>query len=309
MSSQPLKKIVVVGGSGAAGAPIVRALLEAKKFQVSVLSRAGSQSTFAEGVNVIKTDYTHDKLVAALKGQDVVISTITTFSVDQQKLLIDASVEARVRRFLPSEFGVDTSDQSIGKLVPPAGVKNETVAYLKTKESSGLSWTAVIVGAFFDWVFDKPGVLGWNLPEKCVTIFDGGDVEFEATNLAQIGRSVVAILERADETANQYVYVNSFTTTQNKMLKAFEKLNGEQFKVTHASMEDYSNAAQEKIRSDPGKGAMFVQGGYEAIILIMLNHRGYCEYSKTKGLWNKRLGLPEEKLQDTVRAVLAKAAA
>ncbi|OCT51033.1 nmrA-like family protein [Cladophialophora carrionii] len=309
MSAQPLKKIVVVGGSGAAGAPIVRALVEAMKFEVSVPSRAGSQSTFPEGVNVIKTDYTHDKLVAALKGQDVVISTITTFSVDQQQLLIDASVEARVRRFLPSEFGVDTSDPSIGKLVPPTGVKNETVAYLKTKESSGLSWTAVIVGAFFDWVFDQPGVLGWNLPEKCVTIFDGGDVEFEATNLAQIGRSVVAILERPEETANQYVYVNSFTTTQNKMLKAFEELSGEQFKVTHANTEDYSNAAQEKIRSDPGKGAMFVQGGYEAIILIMLNHRGYCEYSKTKGLWNKRLGLPEEKLEDTVRAVLAKAAA
>ncbi|KAJ9606992.1 hypothetical protein H2200_009003 [Cladophialophora chaetospira] len=306
MSTKPITKVVVVGGSGAAGAPIVEALLSAKKFEVSVLSRNTSNSTFPSGVNVIRTAYDHDALVKAFKGQDAVVSAITTFSVDQQKALIDAAVEAGVKRFLPSEYGVDTSDQSIGQLVPPAGVKNDTVAYLKTKEASGLSWTAVIVGAFFDWVFQMPGVLGWNLPEKSVTLFDGGDVEFEATNVAQIGRSVVAILERPDETANQYVYINSFTTTQNKMLKAFEDISGEKFKVTHAKKEDFSKVAQEKIKSDPGKGAAYVEGGLGAIILIMLNHRGYNEYSKTKGLWNKRLGLPEEKLEDTVKAVLAK---
>jgi uncharacterized protein YbjT (DUF2867 family) len=309
MSTRPFKKVVVVGGSGAAGAPIVQALLEAKKFEVSVLSRLTSQSTFPVGVNVIKSDYIHDKLVDALKGQDAVISTIATFSVEQQNLLIDASIEAGVRRFLPSEYGVDTSDQSIGELVPPLGAKNETVTYLKAKETSGLSWTALIVGAFFDWVFETPGVLGWNLPEKSVTLFDGGDIEFEATNLAQIARSVVAILENPEETENQYVYVNSFTTTQNKTLKAFEELSGEKFKVTHAKMEDYSKAAQEKIRSDPGRGPAYIQGAFDAIILIMLNHRGYSGYSKTKGLWNKRLGLPEERLEDTVRTVLAKAAA
>lgn len=35
-----------------------------------------------------------------------------------------------------------------------------------------------------DWCFDTPGVLGWNNPNHTATMFDGGDVQFEATNLA-----------------------------------------------------------------------------------------------------------------------------
>ncbi|EXJ58074.1 hypothetical protein A1O7_05498 [Cladophialophora yegresii CBS 114405] len=134
-----------------------------------------------------------------------------------------------------------------------------------------------------------PGVLGRNLPEK--------------------SRAVVAILERPEETANEHVYVNSFATTQNKMLKAFEELSGDKFKVTHAKMEDCSKAAHEKMRSVPAKGAVWLRGGFEATVLIMLDHRGFWEYSKTKGLWNERLGLSKENLEDTVRSVLAKAAA
>jgi len=148
-------------------------------------------------------------------------------------------------------------------------------------------------------------MLGFNVPDKSVTIFDGGDIEFEATNLAQIGRAAVAILEHPEETANQYVYVNSFTTTQNKTLKALEDLGGQKFQVKHATMEEYSKIAQDKMKSDPGMGSVYIEGGIGAIILIMINHHGLCEYSKNKGLWNKRLGLPEETVEDTVKAVLA----
>jgi putative NADH-flavin reductase len=305
MARTPIKNVLVIGGGGSVGEPIVQALMNAQHFAVSVLSRATSKTKFPDGVNVIRVEYTHDELVKAFKGQDAVISTITTFSVGEQKPFIDAAVEAGVRRFLPSEYGVDTSDRSIANSVAIGGVKTDTVTYLKSKEESGLSWSALIVGAFFDWSFAQPGVLGWNLPAKSVTIFDGGDIEFEATNLAQIGRAAVAILEHADETANQYVYVNSFTTTQNKMLKAFEELSGEKFQVTHATMEEHNKAAQEKMASDPDHGSVYGQGAFMAICLIMINYLNLCEYSKNKGLWNKRLGLPEEKMEDTVKAVLS----
>ena len=188
MPSGSIKKVIVIGGSGSAGTPIVQALLDAGRLIVTILSRLTSKSTFPEGIKVIKTEYTPETLVNAFKDQDAVVSTITTFSVDQQRAFIDAAIEAGVHRFLPSEYGVDTSDRSIGEFVPPAGSKNEAVAYLKTKEATGLTWTATIVGAFFDSEFMIPGLLGWNIPEKKVTLFDGGDIEFEATNLAQIGR-------------------------------------------------------------------------------------------------------------------------
>lgn len=308
MATTPIQKVAVIGASGAVGKPIIQALLNAKKFEVTALTRESSNSTFPEGVRVIKTEYSHDKLVDAFRGQDAVLSCITTFSVNQQTPFIDAAVEAGVRRFLPSEYGVDTSDPSIGELVPAALAKNETVSYLKTKERAGLTWTAVIVGGFFDANFEYPSLYGFSLAEKKMTIFDGGNIEFEITSLAQIGRSVVAILEHPDESANQYVYVNSSTVTQNQILKALEEFSGEKFEVTQAKMEDVSRDSKEKIKSDPAQGSTFIQGSFAAIMLIVMNHGGYNKYSKTKGLWNKRLGLPDEKFEDTVKAMVAKAA-
>ncbi len=305
--SSPIEKVAVVGGSGLTGAEIVRSLLRCG-FKVSVLSRASSNATAPDGAEIIKTDYSHESLVAALKGHDAVVSAITTFLVGQQLPIIDAAIEAGIRRFIPSEYGVDTSDPIIGEIAPPAGTKNEVVAYLKSKQNTGMSWTALIVGAFFDAVFDLPGTLGVNIPERAITIFDGGDIPFEATNVVQIGRAVAAILSAGhlDETANQYVYINSFTVTQNQMLEIFQGLSGDKFQIKHAKKADARSAAQEKMRSDPEKGGVWIQAVIEGIILIMLNEGGFCEYSKTKGLWNKKLGLPDGNVAETIKDVLSK---
>jgi len=311
MPTEPIKRVAVVGGSGATGLPVVQALLQAN-LEVSVLSRISSTATFPEGVNVIKTDYSHESLVNALRGQEAVVSTISTYSLEQQISIVDAAIEAGVRRFLPSEFGVDTSSRALGEGgLPPALTKTETAAYLKSKEYTGMTWTCVIVGAFFDWSFAFPGILGFNIPANTATIFDGGDVAFEATNLAQIGRAVVAVLspEHLDETANQYVYINSFTITQNQILKLFEDVGRKPFEIKHATADDFNKAALEKMNSDPKRGQVWTQGVVAAIILIMMNYRGFCQYSQTKGLWNQRLGLPEEHPEDTIKEILSTQAA
>lgn len=307
MSSNAIRKVAVVGGTGVTGRAVVDGLLNAK-FEVSILSRDPTKTTSPASVNVIKTDYSHDSIVEALKGQDAVVSTITTFSVDEQKSIIDAAIEAGVRRFIPSEFGVDTSSPTLGEYVPPVKAKTATVGYLKTKEHTGLTWTGVIVGAFFDWCFGVPGLLGINVPGHSATIFDGGDIAFEATNLAQIGRTVAAVLapEHLSDTANRYVYVNSFTITQNQMVKAFEAASGKQFTLTQMSADAFMQGAQEKMRADPEHGETWETGARESILLIMINYLKCCEYSKTKGLWNEKLGLPKESLEDTIKEALAK---
>lgn len=81
-----------------------------------------------------------------------------------------------------------------------------------------------------------------------MTVFDGGDVPYEASNLAQIGRAVAAILspDHFEKTSNQYVYINSFTLTQNSVIKALEKATGSKFKVTHMSSEEVWKQGQGK---------------------------------------------------------------
>ena len=149
--SPEIKNVIVIGGSGNVGQLIVSSLLAAK-FTVSVLTRSTSTATFPANVSVHKTDYSDSSLIGAFKGQDAIVSAIATYSTTQQKAIIDAAVAAGVKRFLPSEYGVDTARPEIYECLPPAVMKQEVVEYLKTKEKDGLSWTAICVGAWFDWV-------------------------------------------------------------------------------------------------------------------------------------------------------------
>jgi hypothetical protein len=41
-----------------------------------------------------------DSLLAALNGQDVVVSTVNQMAVPQQKFIIDAAIKAEVKRFI-----------------------------------------------------------------------------------------------------------------------------------------------------------------------------------------------------------------
>ena len=298
---------MVLGASGSVGPAIVKALLEAG-FMVSALTRESSSSTFAEGVNVVKTDYSHDSLLKAFTGQDAVVSTIATFSTQEQIKIVDAAIAAKVRRFLPSEFGVDTSYPEIVEALSPAKPKHDTIQYLKSKESTGLSWTAVIVGGFFDWAL-KIGALGINIPALTAMVLDGGEKPHEVTNLSQIGRAVAAVLSPAhlDETANQYVYVNSFTVTQNQVVQEIEKVTGSKVTVTPLNGEEIWKDGSEKMKSGEWEvigGGKYRVGSVQMILAEIYNRSGFNHYSQKRGLWNKRLGLPEESLEETIRSVV-----
>ncbi len=106
-------------------------------------------------MTVKKVDYTSvDALKEALAGQDAVVSVLGTFAVGGQQPLIDAAIAVGARRFIPSEFGVNTRKaigKPIGKILEG---KIKTVDYLieKAKENPNFSWTGISIGLFFDFV-------------------------------------------------------------------------------------------------------------------------------------------------------------
>lgn len=130
----------------------MKALDEDSSFTVSILSRKGSKSTYASHIKVQEVDesWPEDQLVTALKGQDAVVHIVYA-DVPKSKTLIDAAIKAGVKRFIPSEFGIDHSAPSIVKKVPFVAAKEEILEYLKSKEDTGLTWTGIITGGFFDW--------------------------------------------------------------------------------------------------------------------------------------------------------------
>ena len=297
---------MVLGASGNIGTPILRALM-AEEFIVSALTRQSSNATFPDSVKIVKSDYTHGSLVQVFKGQDAIVSALSNFATDEQIRIIDAAIEAGVKRFLPSEYGIDSSDPQFGELLPPGKPKPATVAYLREKEGS-ISWTGVLAGSFFDWALQL-GLLGWNVRDRAATIFDGGDIPYEATNIAQIARAVAAVLtpKNYDQTSNQYVFINSFTVTQSQVLVKLEEVTGTKFNVTNVKAAEVFKEGHAQLATgivETLGNSKYQKGSLPLIEAEIYNLHGMNRYSQTKGLWNDRLGLPQESLEETIKGVV-----
>lgn len=124
-------------------------------YKVTVLSRQESNYQLPKHINATlkKVNYSdHAALVETLKGQDAVVSTIASFSTGDQVGIIDAAIKAGVKRFIPAEFGVDTTRTDVLERVPFLKGKAQVRNYLEQKnKETGFEWTEIITGPFFDW--------------------------------------------------------------------------------------------------------------------------------------------------------------
>lgn len=143
----------------------------------------------------------------------------------------------------------------------------------------------------------RTGFVGFTSKDREATIYDGGEVPFSATNLKRVGESLVALLsskELVEESANKYVYVTSFTTTQNKILSIYEKLTGMKWKVNELQAESVLSDGLEKFKSrDFSAVPRLIQAA-------IFSKETLADFSGKS--WDKKLGLPEESLEETIKA-------
>ncbi|KAL7928180.1 hypothetical protein V8C35DRAFT_333424 [Trichoderma chlorosporum] len=299
--------VIILGGSGNLGALVVSALISSG-FKVSVAVRQSSAATYAASVTVYKTDYSKDSLGSIFQGQDAVVSCIPRTQVADQKAVVDACISAGVKRFLPSEYGFDTTLPDIEKRISFTAGKKEFGEYLVGKESEGLTWSRVFTGPFFDWMPTQSardfkldmGIMGWDLESFKVTLFDSGDQEFSCTNIRTVAEAIASVLTHEHETKNQNVYVSSFPRlTQNIVLEALERLSGRKFEVTQASTEDLAAKGEARI-----KRGEWLQGYIETVSASCYAPWGYNTFGARAEEWNAILGLPTDDLDVTLIKVL-----
>ncbi|KAM5383166.1 hypothetical protein ACJA88_003699 [Fusarium oxysporum] len=188
------KNIAVAGAAGDLGSAVFKVLIDSNKFNLTVLTRAGSTSKFPSGIKVIQVDYESlDSLTSALQGQDAVVSTLGSLAIPSQSLLIDAAVAAGVKRFLPSEFGSNLVIPSVRKL-PVFKTKVDIEDKLTALANEGkISYTFVYNSAFLDWGLNHGLFLDFKKAEA--TLWDGGNTEFSTTTLASVGQAVWTVKE------------------------------------------------------------------------------------------------------------------
>lgn len=294
------ENVIVVGGGGNLSPAIVDALVQSPhKYTVSVLSREQSTYQAPSGVKHLKTDYTHDSLVSALKGQDAVVSVVAGSAIADQKKIIDAAIEAGVKRFFPSEFGSDTTTKLALDYFPGWIPKVEIRDYLKSKQDK-IEWTVVFNGFFFDWGL-KVGFIAFNAKEKRATIFPKyKDVKFPATNLADVGNAVAQALSPgiAPKTANQIIRIRTLTTSQTELLAAFEKTTGEKFTVTEVDLDAAVFEAKEKLSKGDFSGVGTL------IQAAALDERTDNDFDKAGNVSNELLELPSLQVEGAIKSLL-----
>lgn len=90
--------------TGIIGSAIYQALLASPaSFNITILTRPESKAKLPEGARVIRRAYDDPALVDALRGYDAVVSAISGMATLSQISLIDAAINAGVKKFMPAE--------------------------------------------------------------------------------------------------------------------------------------------------------------------------------------------------------------
>ncbi|PMD30950.1 hypothetical protein L207DRAFT_573069 [Hyaloscypha variabilis F] len=232
-------------------------------------------------------------------SRNAVISTLGTLSLSaSQTALITAASHAGVKRFIPSEFGSDTTNPKTS-LLPIFAAKIEAQKLLKEiADKGGMSYTLVFTGPFLDWGVER-GVM--KVREKEITVFDGGEGRFSATTLETVGRAVCRVLEREKETENSVVRVQDTGITLRRLLEMGKRAVGEDgWTVQEATVEDVLERAWEGWRG--GKRELGTMLGFILAAVWGVGYGGYFE--KTD---NEMLGL-KDMTDEEVQGVVERAA-
>ena len=222
-----------------------------------MLTRQGSTHEFPKNVSVKFVDYDSKvSLSEALTGQDAVVCAIASAALAKQQLLVEAVVDAGVKRYIPSEFGSNTSNAMVRQL-PVFKDKIIIQDLLKEKAAAGqITYTLVNNGAFLDWGI-KLGLIA-DAKNRKLTLFDGGHRRFSTTTLAAIGTAVAGVLKHPAETENRVVYVQSAALTLKDLSSLGQKATGTTWEETTATIDDQLAKAWAELKREKPDPAVFV---------------------------------------------------
>ena len=120
---------------------------------MQIVTRASSGTAFSPNLTVhrIPDAYPEADLVSAFKDQDAVISILPTLKIREQFRIIDAAIKAGVKRYIPSNFGLNDVRKDVQEFVPTCRDKGDVITYLRERESLTFTWTALATGSWIDW--------------------------------------------------------------------------------------------------------------------------------------------------------------
>lgn len=195
--------------------------------------------------------------------------------------------------------------------------KHKVYDYLVEKSASdGIEYTALITGPFFDWgtistfFWDKqktdPRIglvnhqfLGFDIPNKKVTLYNGGTDPFNSTTLESIGAAVVSILSTPEKFKNKPIRISDFFNSQKEVLNIIEAETGSTFEVTEVDIDKIQADTEAALR----KGEWTQPNIFGAITASVFATKAASKWGTTDDTLS--LGLPKKDLKTEIKKVLA----
>jgi putative NADH-flavin reductase len=296
-----IEKVTLVGANGNLGAKILDALVGAKTFQVTVLVRKSSSSRPPrDTVRLVQVgdDFPFDQLKTALQGQDAVVACFSLKDPEQHIRLLEASVAAGVRRFLPADWGsCDSASPRTQELVKLYSDKARVQRRAEelAREHVGFTWTSIVCGHFFDWGLHD-GFMHVDIPRRRAEYLDQGTYRASASTLHRVAEAAVRVLERDEVTGNRVIYVQSFCVTQAEVVAALERVTGKSWSVSHLDSAAFLEEQKEALAS-----------GSKMAVEELVFYLGTVDanWEERDGFGMKLLGLDDEDLDVVIARVVS----
>ncbi|XP_019182299.1 PREDICTED: isoflavone reductase homolog [Ipomoea nil] len=261
-------KVLVVGGTGYIGKRIVKAsLAQGHITHVLLRPQIGLDidklqmllSFKEQGARLVEASFDdHRSLVDAVKEVDVVICTMSgvhfrSHNILLQRKLVEAIKEAgNIKRFLPSEFGMDPA--RMGHALEPGRVTfDEKMEIRKAIEEANIPHTYISANCFAAYFGPNLSQLGTLLPPKRkVYIYGGGNAKVVYMDEDDVATYTIKTIDDP-RALNKTIYLRPQENilTQRELVATWEKLIGKQLeKITIsadeflASMKDMDYASQ-----------------------------------------------------------------
>nr|7CS2_A Chain A, Pinoresinol-lariciresinol reductase [Isatis tinctoria]7CS2_B Chain B, Pinoresinol-lariciresinol reductase [Isatis tinctoria]7CS2_C Chain C, Pinoresinol-lariciresinol reductase [Isatis tinctoria]7CS2_D Chain D, Pinoresinol-lariciresinol reductase [Isatis tinctoria]7CS2_E Chain E, Pinoresinol-lariciresinol reductase [Isatis tinctoria]7CS2_F Chain F, Pinoresinol-lariciresinol reductase [Isatis tinctoria]7CS3_A Chain A, Pinoresinol-lariciresinol reductase [Isatis tinctoria]7CS3_B Cha len=256
-------RVLVVGGTGTMGRRIVRACL-AEGHETYVLQQPETRVDIEKvqllysykrlGARLIEASFSdHQSLVSAVKQVDIVVAAMSgvhfrSHSILVQLKLVEAIKEAgNIKRFLPSEFGMDPS--RMGHAMPPGRETfDQKLEVRNAIEAAGIPHTYVVGACFAAYFAGNLSQMGTLIPpKKKVNIYGDGNVKVVYVDEDDIAEYTAKTLDDP-RTINKTVYVRPTENvlTQMELVQIWEKLTGKELEKTNISANDFLADIEDK---------------------------------------------------------------
>ncbi|GJC78512.1 isoflavone reductase IRL [Colletotrichum liriopes] len=294
------KNILLIGATGSIGSFVLAGLETESSFNVTLLQRSSSKVKLPPHLKTITIadTYPTDELVPAFAGQDVIVNCMTSLSVADQFRMIDAAITAGVKRYVPSEYGLNNMRPDAQALNVVFHDKGKVQEYLRSKADQGvLEWMSVSCGMWLKWSMVHE-FLGMHVKEERFVLWDNGEGLMSFTTEENTAAGLVRALQIPAETKNTNVLLSDFAVSQKQLLEAIERIQGVKYATETIDSRVLIEEKQAAVRNgDASATFSLIETGF-----VTGKYGGHLEEEGV--IMNEKLGLPKKSLDEVVQAAL-----